>query len=280
MNEFEQKLYDELLEELAVYAELGAPPVRRLTGALACIAEAMGKLKHYVAENQFADQPEEVAFFKAVKPAFLAEQFYAMEIFNIESTRPLNDLAALNAFYERELSYVQRFFAQHKFLYAYYQGDMKELDQLLFVRGARPADIPLPDVPDADDTFGTAGDRLFAKFSAFERLQEYLLAKLNLVPAAVESSKNLLAKWPGEKTDLVELGYALYTWLRVRKSKVTAAQLMGWLEDSFGIKLGRPHQRLSEIKMRKLLSRTRFLDELREVLNTYMEEGDAWEPGT
>lgn len=278
MNEFEQKLYDELLEELAIYADLGAPPVRRLTGALASISETMSKLKGYVADAPFADVAAEIEFFKCVKPIFMAEQFYAMEIFHIESTRPLNDLAALEAFYAQELKHVQRFFDQYKFLYAYYQANMKELDALLFIRGAKPADIPLPDVIDLDTAFGTAGDKLFAKFRAFERLQEYLLDKLAPDGGEAAKKRELLTKWPGEKTDLIELGYALYAWLRLRKSKVTAAQLMGWLEESFGVKVGRPHQRLSEIKLRKLISRTRFLDDLREVLKTYMEEGDAWEP--
>lgn len=276
MNEFQKGLHEGLLEELSVYADLGAPPVGRLTGALASIGEAMGKLKSYVTENPFAAQADEITFFKVVKPAFLAEKYYAMEIYHIESTRPVSDAATLNVFYEQELRYVQRFFGQHKFLYAYYQGQMTELDKLLFVRGARPVDIPLPDAPDAEDRFSTAGDQLFAKFRAFERLQAYLLHQLNPVAAPIEVLTNLLVKWPGEQTDLIELGYALYAWLRLRKGKVTAAQLMSWLELSFGVKVGRPHQRLGEIKLRKITSRTKFLDELREALEGYMDEGDAW----
>ncbi|MBL4674811.1 MAG: RteC domain-containing protein [Mucilaginibacter sp.] len=279
MNDFEQKLYNDLLEELAVYADLGAPPIRRLTGALAAIGEALVKLKAYVAEHPFRSVAEEIRFFKFVKPAFMAERIYAMEIFHIESSRPLNDLTDLNAFYIQELKHAQRYLEQQRFLYAYFQADMKELDNLLFIRGARPADIPLPDVIDLDPGFGTSGDKLFAKFRAFERLQKYLHVKLKPVLETPGPSLKLIGKWPGEQTDLVELGYALYAWLRVRNVKVTAVQVTGWLEESLGLKVGRPHQRLSEIKMRKLLSRTRFLDELREVLNTYMQEGDAWEPG-
>lgn len=279
MNDFQKQLYDELLEELAIYADLGAPPVRRLTGALASVGEAMTKLKAHVEQNPFGSMDEEIEFFKYTKPAFVAEQVYAMEMFTIESTRPQNDLASLNAFYAKELDFVHRFFVQQKFLYAYYQGGMKELDRLLFVRGAKPADIPVPDIVGLDPAFSACGDQLFARFIAFERLERYLMAQLSEDSAAPVYTECALLKWPGEKNDLIELGYALYCWLRVRKHKVKAVQLMAWFGKSFGVDLGRYSQRFAEIKMRKIASRTKFLEELRDALNSYMDEGDAWSPG-
>ena len=41
MKNFVKNLYNELKEELAIYADLGTLPVRKLTGALAAISAQM-----------------------------------------------------------------------------------------------------------------------------------------------------------------------------------------------------------------------------------------------
>src|SRR6202012_2449277 len=124
MKNFVKNLYNELIEELAIYADLGTLPVRKLTGALAAISAAVSRLQQFITETPFESIDDEIQFFKYDKPAFIAEQFYAMEIFTIETARPLNDPAMLKTFYQQELRYIDRFLEQNKFLFAYYQNDM------------------------------------------------------------------------------------------------------------------------------------------------------------
>jgi hypothetical protein len=281
MKEFVKNLYDNLLEDLAVYADLGTLPVRKVTGAIAVIGEAVGKLKDWIIQEPFATSAEEIQFFKYDKPAFVAEQFYAMEIFTIEAGRPLNDLDLLKAFYEQELKYVRRFLEQNKFLFAYYQADMKELDHLLFIRGAKPADIPVPDSIGLDPLFNTCCDNLFAKFMAFERLQQYLTGCLYQAPQyenSLQGKQRRSFKWTGDKSNLVEVAYGLYGTMQINGGDVTIAEIIEWLEESLGVSLSRYYRRFSEIKMRKSVSQSKYLDEMREAFLRYIEEGEAFKP--
>ncbi|MCO5949849.1 RteC domain-containing protein [Mucilaginibacter flavidus] len=131
-------------------------------------------MKRHIADTPFKSQGDEIAFFKYEKPKFTAEHFFAIEIFTIETARPLDDTATLNTFYEQELKYIHLFLEQNKFFYSCFQFDLKELDHFLFVRGAKPMDVRVPEGMGLDPSFSTSCDMLWGKFIAFERLEQWL----------------------------------------------------------------------------------------------------------
>jgi len=81
MKPFIQKLYDELIEELSLYSDMGAIPVRRLAGKLNVINKAMADLKKFVEDHPFADQQDEINFFKYEKPLFVCELLCAHYVY-------------------------------------------------------------------------------------------------------------------------------------------------------------------------------------------------------
>ena len=92
------------------------------------------------------------------------------------------------------------------------------------------------------------------------------------------TGKRFQIKWPGDKSDLVELAYALYVYMRARGSRVTIGELANWFEEAFGISLSRYSHRFAEIKMRKSTRPSKFLDALVEEFLNYVEAGDAFFP--
>jgi hypothetical protein len=289
MKGFTDKLFAELKEELSVYADLGTLPVRKVTGAIHSIQAAFSKLKKNIAETPFPRPDDEIHFFKYDKPRFTAEHFYVMEIFTIEAARPLNDTVLLKAFYEQELKYIHRFLAQNKFLYSYYQFDLKELDQLLFIRGAKPVDIPVPDVVGLDPSFTTCCDLLWGKFMAFERLEEWVrheLEELNnggiAVPFAQGKGGPLPVcdspggpggmKWTGETINLVELAYGIWLTGQLNNGQVSITEIVEFLEKAFRVRIGKPHRRWQGIANRKRLGYTRYIDEIKKALEKRVEE--------
>ncbi|WCT13467.1 RteC domain-containing protein [Mucilaginibacter jinjuensis] len=92
-----------------------------------------------------------------------------------------------------------------------------------------------------------------------------------------KSTKKFQTRWPADKSDLVELAYALYIYMRKRGSKVTIAELANWLENTFRVSLSRYSHRFAEIKMRKLTRPSKFLDVLVTEFLIYVEEGDAYQ---
>lgn len=286
MKDFKQitdQLFEELTEELSIYATLGTLPVKKVTGAISSIQQAFTKLKDLLQKHSFSRQEEEIQFFKYNKPRFIAEHYFVMEIFTIETARPLNDLALLKAFYEQELKYIKRFFEQNKFLYTYYQFEMHELDHLLFVRGAKPADIPLPDDIGLDPLFSTCCDMIWGKFIAFERLQEWLreeIAELDNSSRRVpgfsdyafsgEAGKDL--HWTGDTINLVELGYGIWLTGQVNDGNAGIAEIIQWLGVCFKVKLGRPHRRWESIAKRKRVAVTKYTDEMKEAILKRLDE--------
>ncbi|EHQ30956.1 RteC domain-containing protein [Mucilaginibacter paludis] len=93
-------------------------------------------------------------------------------------------------------------------------------------------------------------------------------------------ANKILAKWPSDKSDLVELVYALYVYMRTRGSQVTIAALVKWCEDAFGVSLARYSHRFAEIKMRKSTRPSKFLDIMVSEFLNYVEDGNAFLPIT
>ena len=153
MKAYIENLYQELREDLAIYGDLGAPAVRRLSGKLSAINAALEKLKTYIIDNPFANIRDEIEFFKQEKPLFVSEQLMAQEMYNIETQRPLTDETDIRAFYTKELNFIEHYLEKQQFLYQYYLLEGTELDNLLFVRGAETSTVLLPETPDLDPAF-------------------------------------------------------------------------------------------------------------------------------
>ena len=116
----------------------------------------------------------------------------------------------------------------------------------------------------------------------------HLQMQLQLVEANSKStlsateSQNIigkkLTKWPSDKSDLVELAYAMYVYMRKRGSDITIVRIVKWFEDAFGVNLSRYSHRFAEIKMRKSTRPSKFLDAMVNEFLNYAEDGDAFQP--
>ncbi|WP_158994174.1 RteC domain-containing protein [Mucilaginibacter sp. L196] len=280
MKNHSDSIFKELEEELFLYLELGTVPVRRLAGALSSIRNALSKLKDFLKEHPFKNQQEEIEFFKYEKPRFTSEQIFALEMFNIETNKPVTDNILIKAFYEKELQFLDRFFTQYKFLYQYHKFEFKELDALLFVRGAKPSDIILPETAGLDIDFSTSCDLLFGKFMAYDRLQIYLLEEIqslsNPFKPSIEVREDFIdLKWTGETINLAELGYGIWLTKQINDGNATITEIIGWLEYHFQIKIGTAFRRWQSISRRKRIKPTKYLDQMKEAVLRRLDEENS-----
>jgi hypothetical protein len=271
-NDFLETLYTKLKEDLDIIADFGTIPVKRLALALSTIKEVIDKIKIYLQKPPFQNPADEIDFFKYEKPRFLSEQLYVIEIFTIESNKPVADIAALKKYYEMELLYIKRFFTQYQFLYQYFKYELKELDHLLFVVGVKPSDLIVPEPSDSDSTFSTCGDGLFAKFIAYERLQVFIIGELkSLENPAVALKKDGAAfttelVWTGESINLVELAYGICLTGQINNGNATVTEIIEWLEEHLQVIIGTAHRRWVSISKRKRISQTKYLDQIKEAI--------------
>jgi hypothetical protein len=281
MNDYAEKLYGELREELELYADMGISAVKRVTGMIGCIQAAFRKLKAYLLEHPFETPEAEIYFFKQVKPKFIAEQVYAMELFTIEVSRPVGDEEMLKEFYKLELRYIERFLYQYRSLYQYFQYEETAFDRVYFLRGGQKSLLPIPDLlePDPDPSFSTGCDYLFGRFIAVERLQLEILKRMNGGGgSAVPVKPKPFLKWTGSQVNLVELVYGLYYTGQINNGDVDITELVELMETMFRFKLRDAHHSFIEIRRRKVISPARFIEQMAAAIRQRVDDDLEYKP--
>lgn len=285
IQEISTRLLKQLEEDLEQACFQIKDPFQRWTATLRITREALKRLRTHVNDLQFKDKAEEIPIFKYIKPSFYQWQIYYTELYNIETNLPHGDAEKQAAFLEQELRYIERFFRQYAFLYQYFKLNANELDSLYFIRGAEVQSILLPEVPDLDPDFSTSCDYLFSKFKALEALKDWILERLlllrkkNIDPQSL--SGNIRAgemNWTGDTIDLAEVGLGFYHTGKLNNGTAGLGEIFRWLEETFHVNIGVPAKRFAELRKRKRLSRTRYLNEMRDSLNLKMENEDEYIP--
>lgn len=280
IQELNSRLLKQLESDLEQLSFQTNEPLDKLTNALKFIRQALNKLKGFLNDHPFKSQEEQISFFKYTKPAFYHWQIYFTEMFTIETGYPFGDIDKQTDYLTQELNYFNRFFDKHSFLYQYYKLNAIELDSLYFIRGAETQSILLPHIPDVDPGFSTSGDYLFSKFIAFDKLKTWVIEKLlflkkNPFPCQLESSSNDLT-WTGDSINLAEIGIGIFNTKQVNNGAATLADVFRWLEEKLNVTIGVPSRRLAELRHRKKLSRTRFLDEMKVSIEQKLDKEDEY----
>ncbi len=234
------------------------------------------KLKEFIIDYAFKDEEEEVRFFKDIKPVFQSELIYHHEIYNIESNKPFGNKANLREFYTKELNGIDKFHERNKDVFNYYQTRKINNDKEYFLRKMPPAFID-EDALEIDDRFCTPISCKLARFKAYERLLKYLnhafISIDNVIGEPVELS---LLKWTDPKSALIELGYGLFCKASLNNGQATIKQIIAVLEYMFSIDLGNwPTVFNQNIRLRKMISPTEYLDSLPVSLKKYIDHWDG-----
>lgn len=264
----------ELQAEIALLDGEVISPIERLRHTLPLIASIVNDIKAEVMKDGFESPEREIHFFKVVKPGYYALQLFEIEWYHVSINKPVGTTQMLKAFYEEELLTLLRFFRNHAFYYQYYRLQATDLDEKFFLRDSRHGDIPVLDVIDPLPGFSTALDYLFAKFIAYERLRDHLLdqlAMLYLEKRVDKASPSL--RWTGEKINLVELAYGIHFTGQVNKGKAEVMEILTWLTESLGIAISpdQAYRMFLDIKRRKTVSPTRFIDRMAESVKRHIE---------
>lgn len=236
------------------------------------------RLKAKMLDYSFPDAQDEISFFKQIKPKFSALLIYYSAIERIELTKPGGSPVNLKNYYQRELKAVGRFFEANREIYAYYRSEKDHLDHLLFLRGqADPPRWLCKIHVDHDERFSTAADYIFANIRAKEQIARYLenaLSGLDFHPFDEDEPTN----WTGESIDLLEVAYGWFYTGQINHGKAEIGIIVRKLEKVFNVNIGRPARRLSEIRQRKRLSRTKYIDKMAKAIQNRLDDDDAFTP--
>lgn len=243
------------------------------------LSELLAQLKSQVGNVGFADEAEEINFFKNIKPQLLGKLIYYNKVFRIETSCPVYNGKMYQAYFINELEELKQDFNEHirnSDFYRYYRSGRTDKDSEYYMLGKINFHNGLSSIVfEIDSKFSTYYDYKVTKIVANELLYHYLLSKtdtdhtINQTLQNSESVKDLF--WTDSKNSLIELIYALHASGAISHGKVSIRKINSAFYVLFKIHLGDIHHAFHRMEDRTG-SRTAFLDQLKIALEDYMNK--------
>jgi hypothetical protein len=279
MNQFITKLNKNLDNQLQIINLEENDVLIKSQKSVQSIKKALTDLKVFVLEYSFADEAEEINFFKKIKPELFSKLIYYTKVYNIESRRPSGSREIQESYLRHELEKITCFFNNHLQFYQYYRMNSTFLDDKCFLRGKEDLHLFHDSlIYFVDPDFSTSHDIMVAKIMSNDMLEVFLNTELeNLSIKAnnpnwgqVGNMGSSSLQWTESKTALVELIYALQASTAINKGGVDIRELVALFEQVFNIRLTEVYRTYLEIKIRA--TPTKFLDSLKVGLVKKIEE--------
>ena len=226
---------------------------------------AFNRLKEFISTYQFANENEEIEFFKIIKPRLVFRLIYYRKIYNIEMNRPAGIQAQRNYLID-EIKAINRYNSKRSDFVRYYKSGLTHLDHLYYRRGQSDTTLYLDSNNyERDPKFSTCCDFKVARLLANDLLINYLTQEINKLD--IHSIDAVLPRaritWQGTKTELVE---QIFAWDSLKIfGDIPTTQLYDYIQKVFNIELDKNFSRtFSDLRIRN--KQTPFLDNLKEAL--------------
>lgn len=278
MNNYYKKTIQDLEEEIKTLALETDSSLLFYEKGIELIIEKMGNLKVFVQKNGFKNTQEEILFFKEQKPSIVSKLIYYNAIYNIEAKRPYGGKQVIEAYLNNEMLELKCFYDKNTEFFKYYRTNSSHLDHKYFIRGQHDIKLSLDSYYfESDQNFSTSHDFKVARIIANDLIQTYLENQIgNLKIGEIESDSTTdktSLTWTANKTDLIELIYALHSQAVFNNGNVDIKLIASHFEKTFNIDLGDFYHTFLELRNRKK-NPTKFIDSLRECLLKKMDEQD------
>lgn len=218
MKDFADNLYDQLQESLReISGEQDKHPLRRARDSVVAVRSTIMELKRFILSYSFADQAEEILFFKEIQPEFYSLLIYYIRMVFIETHQPVGSKDDRRLFLEKELHHILTFFEQNQEIYRYYRLEETVRDPQYFLRDPPLKHLMTSDLPteDAyllyDSRFCTEMGYKISRIKANELLRPYLEEKLEEIETGRQRVHNPLT-WKLKKVHLAELIFLLHAY--------------------------------------------------------------------
>lgn len=281
MIDYVTNLKEEVSQQIR-HVETEEPNVLRRSLAVSeMLEEVFDRLKQFITGYEFADEEEEIHFFKDIKPRLFCHLLYYSKVYKIEMNRPMGGLDAQAEYLNREFADISVYINKRLDFYRYYRSGSTHLDRCYFLRGRMNREDQYRDsfYFERDPAFSTCGDFKVAKILSYDMLQVYLREEIE----AIGNHKLMLSetpvlpvnapRWTDKKAGLIELLYSLDSAGSFDNGKASLRKLQECFEQYFDVRLGNITQTFREMKLRNVP--TPFLDSLREALKQRMKRDDG-----
>jgi hypothetical protein len=261
---------------LIIYSEENH--LKKATGGIDLCNKTVSKLKEIMEQNDFETVPDEIDFFKNIKPLPMSYLIYYTEVRSCELRKPKTGTSYQIEFFEKEMRKINKFFSRNRDFVNYMEQGNSYIDHQFFTRnpGNNFPFTPMTDYYQYPE-FSSSHDMLWSKIKAMYRFIHYIRESMQKLNAGneilFEEKKHKVLAWTAPKTALTELIYALHSNGALNYGAADINTIAASFEDFFNIKIDNIYKTYTEIKERKS-SRTKFLEELMVNLRQKMNEED------
>ncbi|HTO16127.1 MAG TPA: RteC domain-containing protein [Edaphocola sp.] len=267
---------DQYFDHLTKIKKKQDSPLKNARKIIALTTQSLQELKALVLKHQFANQKEEIHFFKILKPKIFSQLIYYAKVKQVESTLPyFSCLEEKERYLRNKLRIISRFFQRNTDFYRYMNNELSHMDDKYFVRGHLNCHLFEDSfLPMTDQFFSTCYDLKASYLLAYDKLTMYLKNKIKNIHEQEDDSFIVnntppLMQWTGTKIALVELIYALQASGCINNGNVSIKEVKEMFERVIEIDLTDYYRLFLEIKARN--STTKFIDKLCEDLNRKIE---------
>jgi hypothetical protein len=264
-----QKLYKQLLSDLAVLDADHEPDLYVPDRRLERIGELMGLLKEELSGYTFANDAEEILFFKTMFPPILSLHIYYTEKSGLEINQLIGTKKSIKDYTGRLMKRIDDFPEQHDTFYDYCALRKTFFDNHYFLRSS-------PMNQEGIILFGLVMDPKcctvysvkLAMMSAYRRLD----AELSRASANDGSGLPVFEsklKWTGTIAGLTELMYPLVKY--INHGNVHVKDIALGFQHLFNVDLGNYSRTIQEI-MRRKKGDSHFLLQLADDFSQWMED--------
>lgn len=232
------------------------------------------ELKRLIQTTTFQTPPDEIEFFKHLKPLFSTQLIYHSELYHLGLRTPQGSKRQIEDFFMDEYDRINLFFGLHIDFFKYYKAQATNLDHLYFVRGNINQSIALH-YAEFDDNFSTGYDLLIARFRANDLLSDYLTKAIERITdnPNIKARLNSEFTWTAPIVAFAEFIMALDAHAVFNNAPVGIGKLCVFFAPIFNLDPINIHKKAEEIRIRKK-NRTVFLDALKNSLIRKMELDD------
>lgn len=254
-------------------------PIDEANQMRAYLKDLLGTLKELIRLKGFANESEEIRFFRIVKPQVLGKLIFYNKVFRIETACPVNNGKIYTNYFSSQLKLLKQEYVEHicnADFYRYYRSGRTDRDNEYFRLGKiNYYDHLNSYVFEIDPNFSTYYDYKVARIITNELLYNYLISKIDpadnpdSILIQAESTKDVF--WTDSKNALIELIYALYAADAISHGKIGVRKISLIFQILFRIQINDLHHSFHRMKTRAG-SRTAFLDQLKISLEEYMDK--------
>ena len=244
--------------------------------SLGTIDSSIRELKKLIASVTFDGIPQEVYFFKHLKPLFISKYIYFMKVLSIASSIPHSSEKSLKKYYENEWEKLKKYHNENADFYNYYRRNATYMDHKYFVRNSFDLKMKLSyNLYNFDENFTTSHCHLVAHILANDMLENFLKEEIEKEHKLVMKKADLVSdlKWSASKVALIELAYALHQSNCFNGGNIEFSEVMRSFEKYLDIDLGNYYKTVTEIKDRKN-GRIKFLNMISANLDKHFKNLD------